>query len=197
MKKTASSRVVLSFIGALLALHQTAGQIVEYRALYSSTDSGFVSATAIIFIDESSVPSGNTPLTYNNLDSVAPPSWFQAPIKFEINVGQQYSLLSYPNATPGTDGITSMTWRNPTAGVVNPSVFLLNGYDSEDSLQLTQVSGTSLSFQVGIGPSAQTYNLTMTQFSAVPEPEEWAAIASSGLLAFALWHRRSRMTAKA
>ncbi|MBM3902008.1 MAG: hypothetical protein FJ379_07950 [Verrucomicrobia bacterium] len=163
------------------------GQIVQYQATYTSTSPGFVSGTASLTIDSSTVPTDGSPSTPNlSLSS----SWLKF-IEFRIDVGQTYQMFSTAGA-PDNE-ITSVNWENSSSPTLNPTVFYFSGSSSDPVFTVTGSPSQTLTVSAG----GSTYTLNQASFSAVPEPEEWAAIASSGLLAFAFWHRRSRKAAKA
>ncbi len=177
----------LRWVAILATTNLACGQIVQYQATYTSTSPGFVSGTAYLTIESSAAPTDGSPSTFNLTSSS---SWLKY-IEFRIDVGQTYQMFSTAGA-PDNE-ITSVTWQNSSSPTLNPTVFHFSGSSSDPVF--TVVGSPSQTLTVSAGGS--TYTLSQASFSAVPEPEEWAAIASSGLLAFALWHRRSRKAVKA
>ena len=122
------------------------------------------------------------------------PSWLSSiNLTFTINGASGYlvsteDILTFewssaPTPTSASD-ITTFRLTANVSEIGSPNFDIAFGAGPKELTLIPQPSG-----------SPQTASLT--SFSAVPEPEEWAAIASSGLLAFALWHRRSRKAAKA
>lgn len=123
------------------------------------------------------------------------PSWFSS-ISFIVNIGG----TSYDMAK--TD-VTGFWWNNSIASptAASPTQFQFRGpvdiIGSGTSGTIDQITGSGNELKMAFTVGATSYTVSNPQFSAVPEPEEWAAIASGGLLAFAIWHRRSRKAAKA
>jgi len=165
-------------------------QVVTYEATYSkvSGPSDFVSAIATIQISSSATQATDGTL-YQNFDPTTS-SWVQS-LSFDFTSTQTYNIAT---AVSFLNEVTSMSWQNSSSPTFNPSVFHFTGSNQDDpTFTVTGSDPKVLTVTAG----GNTYVLQQASFSAVPEPEEWAAIASSGLLAFAFWHRRSRKAAKA
>jgi len=131
-----------------------------------------------------------TPTSFN---SSGVPGWLTS-FSFDLTINGASGYL-------GDKGdITSFEWSssaNPTV-VSDISVFRFAASVNEvGSPQFVTTFGSG-ALEVTATPSlGSPQTMTLTSFSAVPEPEEWAAIASGGLLAFGIWHRRSRKAKKA
>ena len=162
-------------------------QVVTYQATYTSSDPGFQSAVATLAIDTGSVPSDGTLYSYTG---GVLPSWIQS-ITFDLTT----SAATFEMASLDGD-ISSMSWQNSSSPTLNPTVFYFSGVNSSDYTPAFSITGSSPS-TLSISADGTSYTLQQASFSAVPEPEEWAAIASTGLLAFGIWHRRSRKASKA
>lgn len=164
--------------------------------VYDSTGTSLVGgalATGTVRIGNS-VDTTGSETTYSPNASL--PSWFDPGFSLVISgvSGGPYTVIK--------EDLTSLTWANSLSNPsVNPTTFKFSG--SEDptlpawTLTASGSQPLEMTFTV-VGGSSTSYVLKQSgSFSAVPEPEEWAAIASSGLLAFAIWHRRSRKAVKA
>jgi hypothetical protein len=180
----------LSVISAL-TVGSLSGQAVLY---YDVTWSGVgASASARVAIDTSvGSPAYATDGTLHQYTSSEDYSalWIQFS-DFSITAGGTTVL-------PDQGDLTALNWQSGSP--INPTVFNFNGDNSTLGSTPWQITGSAnTGFQLVLNPSgsATSYNMTQTSFSAVPEPEEWAAIASTGLLAFGIWHRRSRKAKKA
>lgn len=161
------------------------GQVFYFDVTWSGSGA---SASARVAIDTSVTLA--TDNTLHSITSGISTTWIQFS-DFQISAGGN-------TIAPSQDDLTSISWRSSSP--INPSQFFFDADDAPQGSVAWQISGSSPNtLQLTLNPSSSptTYTMTQQTFSAVPEPEEWAAIASSGLLAFALWHRRSRMTAKA
>ena len=189
--QTSAKRLFLVTCATKAASCAIFAQVVTYQATYSkvSGSTDFVSATATIEINTSATEATNGTL-YSNFDPTAS-SWVQS-VSFVFNTSQAYDMST---GVPGLNEIPSMSWQNSSSPNLNPAIFHFSGSSSDFSPTFTVTGSDSKNLTVSAG--GNTYVLQQASFSAVPEPEEWAAIASSGLLAFALWHRRSRKAAKA
>jgi hypothetical protein len=161
--------------------------------VYDSTGTTPVSgasATADLVIG-SGVDASNSTQSYSS--STMPPSWLQS---FTMTVSIGGTLYN-----PVLGDLASLTWRNASANPnVNPDVFKFTGSDGSlpNPFSISEVTGQDLQIRLTDTSSNTSYILQQSgSFSAVPEPEEWAAIASGGLLAFGIWHRRSRKAKKA
>jgi hypothetical protein len=168
------------------------GQIVTYRATYSlsGSSSDFLSATTDLTIDTSAAQATDNQL-YSNFDPTAA-SWVRGLVfNFDTTSGNYQMSLGIGLA----NDITSMSWQSPNTSPINPTIFNFTGNNTDYSSTFSVSGQSPTTLNVTLGSSS--YTLNQTSFSAVPEPEEWAAIASGGLLAFGIWHRRSRKAKKA
>jgi len=179
-----SSSKVFSFCLGLVAYPlSSVAQAVVYDLQWSATGSSVISGVGQMTIN-------GTPSSFNGSGT---PTWLQD-LNFTLTINGTSGYLA------DKDDIQSFEWSstsNPSS-VGEISAFRFSGAISDqvqNNFNLSFGTGSTEVIATPSGGSAQT--MALTSFSAVPEPEEWAAIASSGLLAFAFWHRRSRKAAKA
>jgi len=191
---------VLQTVGALMLFSQsnTFGQVAlvgDYSVSWTVLDSSNVSAgsASASFTLGSGAPADGQ--LYSLTSNATLPSWFSS-MSFLVTVGgSNYDMAK-------TD-MTGLWWNNSIASpsAASPTQFQFRGpvdiIGAGTSGTIDQVTGSGNELKLTFTVGSSSYTLSNPQFSAVPEPEEWAAIASSGLLAFAFWHRRSRKAAKA
>jgi hypothetical protein len=180
--------VLISSAVSLIAAGSLSGQTVYYDVTWSG---GGATASARVAIDTSvSAATDGVLHQYSSPADDFSTLWIQLS-QFSITAGSTTIL-------PTQDDLTSLSWASSSP--VDPTKFYFNADDSTLGGTAWQITGVpDKGFQLVLDPSgsATTYNMPQASFSAVPEPEEWAAIASGGLLAFGIWHRRSRKAKKA
>lgn len=167
------------------------GATVDYRAYSPNTTSGYGDASGVFAAGTTGSPRNGSNVYYSSLGGVAAPSeqvdlfaqqtgttgtgsfgmkWHQVDIRYENSI-----------ATYSIDGLLIATVDATTAGTLGGNNILLNYYDT-NSGQSTDPNAGALLFGL-------FDNVTVT---AVPEPEEYAAVAASALIGFALWRRSRR-----
>jgi len=167
------------------------GAQIIYNAAWSGTD---ISASGTLTIS-------GTPSDWNSGTGGSDfgfPSWLTSlNISLSINGNSPY----YASLTDGD--FSTFQWQSSTASPSSAADITALRFSTANLGQDVSTLEFQLSFGSGLKEvtatpaSGSARTMALTSFSAVPEPEEWAAIASSGLLAFAFWHRRSRKAAKA
>jgi hypothetical protein len=182
MKMSPSKALVC--LGLVVCPLSSLGQAVVYNLQWSATGGSAISGIGEMIIN-------GTPSSYN---TSGVPGWLD-----------KFNLELTINGTPGyladKDSISSFEWSStstPTSvGDISAFRFsaTISGDPASPDFTLSFGPGSLEVIATPSGGSAQT--MALTSFSAVPEPEEWAAIASGGLLAFGIWHRRSRKAKKA
>jgi hypothetical protein len=177
------SKALLVCLGLAVCPLSSLGQAVVYNLQWSATGSSVISGSGQMTIN-------GTPTSYNGSGT---PGWLDAlSLTLTINGTSGYTtdeteILSFEWSSTSTptsvSDINAFRFTALSAGTLGQTFDLAFG------------SGPLEVIATPSGGSAQT--MALTSFSAVPEPEEWAAIASGGLLAFGIWHRRSRKAKKA
>ena len=182
------------FLATAMAIHDSCSGQALYTANWVGTD---ISATATISINESASGGAATdgnPYVYGPSDFNT--LWLNiTSMTVTVTNGGQSSQYNFIMSN-----VDSLTWQS--SSVTSPTQFF---FDAESlpggTWSITGSANRQLDFTLPPqvqGGSSTTYSMTQSgSFSAVPEPEEWAAIASGGLLAFGIWHRRSRKAKKA
>ena len=171
---------------------------VTYTATWSGQGTGADSSKTITasgsftFTSAAAVSDGDFNVTTSPLN----PSWLTA---FSISL----TINSVGGFSADRDDLSNFKWVTDTSSTpLYPSTLLLAGVVNDplisgDEFTMTTWASGATGLSVGVNQGGVSYNMSLTSFSAVPEPEEWAAIASTGLLAFGIWHRRSRKAKKA
>lgn len=181
--KTSPSKALLLALGLTIQpLASLAQAVVTYDIGWSA------SSGSTIFGYGQMVISG-TPTAFSRSGL---PSWLQS-LSLNLTIGGTSGYLA------SQEDIDSFEWSSsstPTS-VSDITAFRFSATVSDlGSPEFNIVFGSG-AVEVTATPSGGSpQTMSLTSFSAVPEPEEWAAIASGGLLAFALWHRRTRRAAK-
>ncbi len=183
--------LVLGVILSAASPHTAVSQIVElqYSAVWSG--SGVTATGAITFNSNIN--------TYNPGDYLSSISGIISSLSITVTGDSNPAY----NGTFGISDYSDVNWDtggstlNSSLGDLKPQFgsggeFGLIGY----GINAPESDPLQLPFTITTGGGVGT-TLTLQSLSPVPEPEEWAAIASTGLLAFAIWHRRSRKASKA
>ena len=180
--KMSASKAFLVCLGIAVQPLSSFAQVV-YDLQWSATGGSTISGVGQMTIS-------GTPTSYNGSNI---PSWLDS-LSLNLTINGTSGYLA-----DETD-ISTFEWSstaNPTS-VSDISIFRFSATISgqvSGNFSLAPGTGSLEVIATPSGGSSQT--MALTSFSAVPEPEEWAAIASTGLLAFGIWHRRSRKAAKA
>ncbi len=163
----------------------------DYRAYSPAATSGYADANAVFAAGAVSGNRNGSNAYYSGFGGVGAPqdqidlfsqqtgttgvgsqamAWHQVDIKYENSI-----------ATFTIDGLLIATVDATTVGTLGGNNILLNYYDTNGT-QSSDVNAGALLFGL-------FDNVTVT---AVPEPEEYAAVAASALIGFALWRRSRR-----
>lgn len=164
---------------------------VDYRAYSPAAATGYLDASGVFAAGTTGSPRNQSNAYYSGFGGNTAPQdqidlypgqtgttlvgsqgmeWHQVDITYENSI-----------ATFKIDGLTIATVDATTAGTLGGSNFLLNYFDTNATSSTDPNAGALL---FGLYD-----NVTVT---AVPEPEEYAAVAASALIGFALWRRSRR-----